>query len=125
MNKLNVWDFKRCGTPEYVLVKAGLLMVSPADEGEIVAPGPALSKLFQDQKVPPIENITPAMTSLVIAHALEKSDFIDTGTMRVQAVSTLREQGMTAAGISSLGPLIDKTAALVKQELAGKKQMYL
>lgn len=117
------WTFKQLGTPENILVKAGLIEVEDVSGDMSLKAGPKLSELFTDTKaVPPLEKIVPAMTHLVVAHAYDQSGFIASTDIRIHAKDTLNEAGIGNAGFQKLNGMIEETTQNAAQEIAKQKQ---
>jgi hypothetical protein len=116
MQKVNVRDFKRAGTAEFVLAQAKLVEVIATRDDDSVVFGNAMQKLFREGSQPAPDAVIPAMVSLVTAHAFESSGFIEGTTLRMQAVATLREQGISESGLLGLLQTISTTAQAIKTE---------
>lgn len=120
---LSAWNFKSRGTPEHVLMKAGLVTVTSDGGGDYqIAPAPVLAAMFRDQKVPPLEEVVPQLSNLVVAHAYDQSGILDGSTLRMNTVGTLRTAGMTDAGFATFDKAIAQTANDVRAELAESRQ---
>lgn len=118
-----VWDFKRLGTPENMLVKAGMVQIVDGDNGMIVAAGPKLAGLFpSDKAVPPLDNIVSFLTELVIAEAYDQSGFLSGGGLRMQAAKALKEAGMGNAGLHTLKEAIAEAAEVSRAQIAEQKR---
>ena len=113
-----LWDFKRTGTPQNVLVKAGFVQVGNQNGEMTLEEGPNLKRAFGSAAIPPLETLVPAMTDMVVAHAYDKSGFLASGDLRIQAVATLRQAGMSNTGIGSLTQAIETAAGVAQGELA-------
>ncbi len=113
-----LWDYKRTGTPQNVLVKAGFVQVSDKNGEMTLEAGPNLKRAFGSADVPALDTLIPAMTDIVVAHAFDKSGFLSSGDLRIQAVATLRQAGMSNTGIGSLTQAVETAAGVAQGELA-------
>jgi hypothetical protein len=118
MGDLNVWEYKRMGTPEHILLKSGVVAIdSSGDESKVIA-GPKFAGLFKDNAVPAIEDVATPMVDLVFANLFDRSGYLDGSSVRVQASATLREAGISEAGLASLNKTIDQTATEITSEMS-------
>jgi hypothetical protein len=118
MNELNVWEYKRLGTPEHVLLKAGIVEVDDSKEQSVMVASPKLAALFHNNSAPALDKIAATMTDLVFADLYDKSGYLDGSTLRIQATAALREAGITETGLAVLYKAIVESAVAIKEELA-------
>ena len=117
----DIWEFRRLGTPENILVKAGIFSVADHPDGMSLMDGPKLSSLFGGQEVPLITAIAPAMINIVIAHAFEKCGFLSFRDIRMQAAGILRQAGITNEGFYKLDNAIAEAIEMAKKDLAEER----
>jgi len=118
MSELNVWEYKRLGAPEHVLLNAGMVEVDDSREQLVVVAGPKLAALFHNHTAPALETIAASMTDLVFADSYDKSGYLDSSILRIQATAALREAGITETGLAALNEAIVESAAAIKEELS-------
>jgi hypothetical protein len=118
MSTLNVWEYKRLGTPEHVLLKAGMVEIDDSRGESMMVAGPKLAGLFQNGKPPALETIATAMTDLVFADLYDKSGYLDGSGLRIRASSDLRAAGITETGLSALNKAITESANGIRVEMA-------
>ncbi|MBX9677380.1 MAG: hypothetical protein K2X38_01365 [Gemmataceae bacterium] len=117
------WDYRRSGTAENILVRAGLVTATLADDGIRVEAGTGLASLFAPASPPALELVLPHLLDLVFAEAFDRSGFLASGDIRLHAVGMLQQAGMK---ISSAGVLTERIrkaadeskADLIKQQSA-------
>jgi len=114
-------EFKRPGTPEYVLAKGNLVRVEVTRDADILHPGDELIKLFAGRPVPPLDSVIPPLIALVTAQALDKGG-LDGKAMQTEAMATLREKGMGEPGLLSIGNKLTNAAAMAQRDFDASRK---
>jgi hypothetical protein len=103
--------YKRHGSPEYVIYKAGLYQFAPQTEGsnvEAITPTDKFKDMFTNGKVPATLSAAKALNDLVIAAVCDRSGLLDGKAMSAKALDSLSAEGLTESGRTALGSAISR-----------------
>jgi hypothetical protein len=99
------------GTPEYILLKAGLFQ---ADD-QAVSPTAQLTRLLRPLKDVP-DDLLPILVQMAECAAIEVGGALDTGARRSPVIAGLRKLGLRHESIGDLFVLVGKGAAEAAKE---------
>ncbi len=124
MDFVTALEWKRLGTPGYVLLKAGLVKIEEAAEIYTLRTTDALRALFADLPPDRVTDVLAVLHDYVLAYALDQSGLLDGSSLNMKAVNRLRELGITEPGLGRLRSLIVKIALEVAKDLEQSKKAY-